>query len=281
MSGNPPTTAVALYKVSGAGNDFLALAEPAEEPTAAQVRAWCRRGISLGADGLFTLRRTGAGRVAMSYRNADGGPADLCLNGTRCAARLAFDLGWATDRVTVETGAGPLPARRLDASRVAIAAPPPSAPPEPLRLEADGALHEAWHVTVGVPHLVLLRPDLPDAPVDRLGRALRRHLALAPEGANVDFIRLPTPHHLEIRTYERGVEAETLACGTGILAAAAAALQANLATLPLTVQTKGGFPLGIEGTDPSNWELTGDARLIARVHLLPEAADSPTPPDWR
>jgi diaminopimelate epimerase len=217
----------------------------------------------------------------MSYRNADGSPADLCLNGTRCAARLAFELGWATDRVTVETGAGPLPARRLAASRIAIAAPPPASPPEPLRLEAEGELHEAWRVTVGVPHLVLLRPDLPDAPVDRLGRALRHHPALAPDGANVDFIRLPSRHHIDIRTYERGVEAETLACGTGALAAAAAALHAGLAALPLTLQTRGGFPLGVEGTVPSDWELTGDARLIARVDLLPEAADSPTPPDWR
>lgn len=269
------------YKVSGAGNDFLALPEPAEEPTPEQIRAWCRRGVSLGADGVFTLHRTAPGRVAMRYRNADGGPADLCLNGTRCAARLAFELGWATGEVIIETGAGPLRARRLGPTRVAIAAPPPSAPPEPLELETEGHRHRAWRVEVGVPHLVLFRPDLPTAPVEPLGRLLRHHPALAPQGANVSFIHLPTPHHLQIRTYERGVEAETLACGTGVLAATATALAAREAELPLEVETKGGFPLGVEGTSPQDWELTGDARLIAKLELGEEAEDSPEPPDWR
>jgi len=277
---------IEFYRVSGSGNDFLALPEPADEPSPEAIRAWCRRGVSVGADGLFTLRRSGAGAVVMDYRNADGTPAGLCLNGTRCAARLAFDLGWAADRVTVETGAGALAARRLDATRVAVAAPPPTAPPEPLTLEAEGASWTAWRLTVGVPHLVLLWPDdLTSAPVAALGRALRRHPALAPAGANVNFARftgpgLSGPDRLEIRTYERGVEAETLACGTGVLAAAAVALATGHATLPLTALTRGGFPLAVHGSDPSHWELAGDARILTHGHLLPDALQSPTPPPW-
>ena len=270
---------IEFYRVSGSGNDFLALPEPAADPTPDQVRAWCRRGVSLGADGLFTLRRRAPGTVAMDYRNADGTPADLCLNGTRCAARLAFDLGWATDRVTVETGAGPLAARRLDHATVSVAAPPPSRP-EPLTLQAENASWTAWRLTVGVPHLVLVWPDsLATAPVATLGRALRHHPALAPEGANVNFIHL-TPDHLDIRTYERGVEAETLACGTGVAAAAAVTLATTAATLPLTAQTRGGFPLTVTGPDPTSWHLAGDARLLAHGHLLPDAQTTPTPPPW-
>lgn len=273
---------IEYYKLSGAGNDFLALPEPAAEPTPETVRAWCRRGASVGADGLFVLRRDGDGAVAMDYRNADGSAAGLCLNGTRCAARLAFELGWARDRVTIRTGAGALAARRLDGSRVSIAAPSPASPAELLTLEAAGERHPAWRLTVGVPHLVLLWPeDLATAPVTPLGRALRHHPALAPEGANVNFIRLPDPAHLQIRTYERGVEAETLACGTGILAAAAVALATTPATLPLTALTHGGYPLTVEGPDPAHWTLSGDARILTHGQLHREALDTPTPPPWR
>lgn len=269
---------IEFYRVSGSGNDFLALPEPAADPAPDQVRAWCRRGTSLGADGLFTLRRGAPGTVVMDYRNADGTPAGLCLNGTRCAARLAFHLGWATDRVTVETGAGPLPARRVDTTTVSVAAPPPTAP-EPLALEAGGVTHAAHRLTVGVPHLVLSWPDLATAPVAALGRTLRHHPALAPAGANVDFIH-PTPTHLDIRTYERGVEAETLACGTGVLAAAAVVLATTATRLPLTARTRGGFLLTVTGPDPTAWHLAGDARLLAHGHLLPDADTSPTPPPW-
>src|SRR5689334_17237933 len=117
-----------FYKLSGSGNDFLALAEPEETPAAGQIRAWCRRGVSIGADGLFVLRQTEGGAV-MDYFNADGLAADLCLNGTRCAAQLAFRLGWAQDRVQLRTGAGSVAARRLDDGRTAVELPAPPKPP--------------------------------------------------------------------------------------------------------------------------------------------------------
>src|SRR6201999_4407436 len=117
------------YKVSGSGNDFLALAEPFQVPPPETIRAWCQRGVSLGADGLFVLRRAGGG-ATMDYFNADGLPADLCLNGTRCAAQLAFHLGWAEGTVAVRTAAGEVPARRIDESRIAVELPAPAGPPE-------------------------------------------------------------------------------------------------------------------------------------------------------
>lgn len=276
------------WKLSGAGNDFVALVEPEVDPTAPEIAAWCRRGLSLGADGLFTLRRAPDG-ARMAYWNADGRPAELCLNGTRCAARLAFELGWAgagDDELRLETGAGRVLARRhpTDRSAIVLDLPAPTELPQRVAPEIDGVIHEGWFLAVGVPHLVLLWPGaLERAPLAALGPALRAHPRFA-AGTNVNFVRFPARDRMEIRTYERGVEAETLACGSGTLAAAAVGLHLGLADLPLTALTAGGFTLtvgdGWRDGHPTRWTLAGDARLVARLELTPEAAAVPPPPSW-
>lgn len=285
---------IPFYKLSGAGNDFIALVEPGSPPSAREVRAWCRRGLSVGADGLFLLHRAGPRSVRMTYFNADGGEAALCLNGTRCAARLAFELGWAQegDPLTVETGAGSFAARTLDPAGetgVALEVPPPDRAPEVREVALDGRRHRGWWASVGVPHFVLEWPgDLREAPVAALGPALRRHPDLGAAGTNVDFVRFVAPSggggpaRIEIRSYERGVEAETLACGTGVLAAVAAGLAAGRLALPARALTRGGFVLTVDGEAdggvPRRWSLAGDARLVARGELSPEAAALPAPP---
>jgi diaminopimelate epimerase len=265
----------AFFKVSGSGNDFVALAEPAAEPLPGQIRAWCRRGISLGADGVFVLRRDAAGSggaaVTMAYWNADGQPADLCLNGTRCAAQLACHLGWADGEVRVLTGAGPFRARRLDDRRVELELDLAVDGPRPVTIEIDGAAHAGWYLAVGVPHFVLPWPqELDAAPVVELGRRLRHHAAFAPAGANVNFVRFAGDgRHLAIRTYERGVEDETLSCGTGAVAAAALGLTLGRLAGPATAATRGGFDL-VAGRDPASgrFTLAGDARVVAAGELL-------------
>lgn len=271
-----------FYKVSGSGNDFLALAEPAEAPFPETIRAWCRRGVSLGADGLFVLRRAGEGSVTMDYFNADGLPADLCLNGTRCAAQLAFHLGWAAGTVRVRTGAGAFSARRLDEGRVAVDLPFPAEAPDPLALAIGGTTYSGFRLRVGVPHFVLVWPlELSDAPVRGLGREIRHHPAFGAPGTNVNFVRFPAAQRLEIRTYERGVEDETLSCGTGVLASAAVGLATGRARLPLHVVTQGGFQLEVDGDlSTGRWSLAGDARVVAEGEMLPGALESPTPPPW-
>ena len=200
----------AVYKVSGGGNDFLALAAPEREPTADEIRSWCARGLSFGADGLFTLQRAEAG-VRMRYWNADGQPAALCINGTRCAARLALHLGWAEGSFKVATDAGAFAARAVAATEIALQLPAPEELARKRVLEVGGRSYEGWFVTVGVPHLVLVWPEsLARVPVASLGAALRAHPDFAPGGTNVDFVRFPAPHRLEIRSFERGVEAETM-----------------------------------------------------------------------
>ncbi len=120
------------FRTTGAGNDFLAVVEPVTPPSAATIRAWCRRGVSLGADGVLVLRRDeaqapGVTGVAMDYFNADGGAAALCVNATRCAAQLAFLLGWGAGEVVVRTGAGPFAARQVSADEVELEMAPPTA----------------------------------------------------------------------------------------------------------------------------------------------------------
>jgi len=274
-----------LYRLSGAGNDFLALAAPAAAPPAATIAAWCRRGLSLGADGLFALHREGDA-VRMEYWNADGFPARLCLNGTRCAARLAFHLGWGAAEVEIRTGAGPIRAREVPEApaEIALVLPAPERQHRPLAPEVAGTRCAGWLVDAGVPHFVLPWPEpLGAAPVATLGAALRRHYAFGPGGTNVDFVRFPDPHRLEIRSFERGVEAETLACGTGVLAAVAAGLAQGALELPVRALTQGGCELAIAREAPGPpplWTLTGDARLLATLEPTPEATRLPPPPAW-
>ncbi len=286
MSGGRP-----FYKVSGAGNDFVALVEPETEPAPEEIRAWCRRGLSVGADGAFLLDRIGGepGRVRMRYFNADGGPADLCVNGTRCAARLAFELGWEGEdgAVVVETGAGPARGRRRAADEIELEMPLPAGPPEQVTAKVDRIERFAWRITVGVPHLVLdWDGPLADAPVRTLGAALRHHEAAGPHGANVHFVA-PSEHEdadLSVRSYERGVEGETLACGSGVLAVAAVVVS-RWASFPVRALTKGGFVLTVDGDTEdrriTRWTLAGDARIIARGEIDGGATELPAPPDWR
>lgn len=276
-----------LLKVSGAGNDFLVQLEPERDPTPDEVRAWCTRGFAFGADGLFVLRRERRGRVRMEHWNADGGRAELCLNGTRCAARLAFELGWAGDEVTLATGAGPVTGRRGERpAEAAIEVPGPAAPPRALAPELAGRSHPGWLLRFGVPHFVLLAEgSLAGAPVAELGAELRRHPDVGPTGANVNWIRFPDRQTLEIRTFERGVEAETLACGTGILSALAVGLHLDLCDPAITARVLGGFALRATarptGAGPATFTLAGDARYLGRLTLAPDAATPPpAPPRW-
>ncbi|MEM7481332.1 MAG: diaminopimelate epimerase [Acidobacteriota bacterium] len=273
-----------FLKASGAGNDFVVLPEPLAAPSLEQIRAWCRRGLSLGADGLCVLRRDGD-EVAMSYFNADGSEAELCLNGSRCAVRCALELGWGKGEIALRTAAGVLRGRDAGDGRIRLSAPLPEALPRPVEQSIEGTNYRGWFVTVGVPHLVLFQDrPLSDAPVAAAGPALRASPAAGPIGANIHFVRLIGEDRFEIRSYERGVEAETLACGTGVLATAAATHAAGRGGPPWEALTAGGFILGVEGEVSgariAQWTLTGDARIVARGTLSPGAECLPEPPHW-
>ena len=275
-----------LFQLSGAGNDFLALVEPGDPPRPEQIRAWCRRGVSLGADGVFALSRDDSDEslVVMDYFNADGGAADLCVNGTRCAAQLAFHLGWAERSVRVRTPAGDLLARRLSGDEIELEVPLPQAPPRALTLDVGGRELAVVALVVGVPHAVVAWPDdLATCPVAELGPPIRHHREF-PQGANANFVRYPGPHQLEIRTFERGVEAETLACGTGVLAAVAAGVAALQLSLPVRALTRGGFVITVSGDAAEgvieSWTIAGDARVLSCLETFDGAEHELSRPVW-
>ncbi|MCP4204470.1 MAG: diaminopimelate epimerase [bacterium] len=283
----PEPTGVRFFKMSGGGNDFIAVRDP-DFLTPSHVEALCARGHSLGADGAFSIEPlpdTAAPSVRMTYFNGDGTLARLCVNGTRCAALLAFHLGWADDRVTVVTGAGEIDAERTAEFEIALALEPPPERAVEKTVELAGEELRGWFVDTGVPHFVLEWPEsLVRAPVNELGPEIR-HSHHFDAGANVDFVRVVGPDRLEIRTFERGVEGETLACGTGVLAAAAVAVQLSRAGLPLKALTSGGFELVVSGSVTAErsieaWTLAGDARLVAEGVLSAGALLLPDPPLW-
>ncbi len=279
-----------FFKLTGAGNDFIGLVEPDREPSPSAIRTWCRRRLSVGADGLFVLSRLdpkdSASRVRMRHFNPDGQGADLCVNGVRCAARLTFELGWASEDVVIVTDAGDIQARPegRDAIRLTLDAGPYPSRALDLDFAIDGRpAPPCWMLTVGVPHLVVPCPGpAADVPVAALGPRLRSHRALGSAGANVNFaVGLETAgletaglEGLEIRTFERGVEGETLACGSGVLAVASVALEHYDARFPLKITTRAGHEFEIS-EHAGRWQLCAHAQLIARGELI----ESPQAPD--
>ena len=265
---------VRFTKMSGAGNDFVVLdADEAAriEGFDAWVRAVCRRGLSVGADGVLVVGPGGEGRVLVRFHNPDGGVA-FCGNGTRCAARFASMRGWCGSEATLVTRAGDVAAEILG-ERVRLHLPPP-ADHGRVTLRAAEAELAGRHVSAGVPHFVVPVPDLASVPIAVLGPAFRRHPHFGSEGANVDFVAPLGDGTLGIRTWERGVEGETLSCGSGAVAAAYAS-RLDGAGPDLAVTPWSGIPLRVvfpgDADAPLGSILEGDARVVFEATLSPEA----------
>jgi diaminopimelate epimerase len=273
--------------MSGAGNDFLLFAEavPVGEAEAAAIRRLCRRGTGVGADGVLFVTRDGSGRVAADYYNADGSMARFCGNGTRCAARFAALNGLAPESMVVRTGWGDVGAR-VQAGRVTLTLPEPVAVGRTVSsLDPTATLRrEAFALAVGVPHVVAFVADGVDlATLDlaRLGPALRRHPEMR-EGANASFVEVLGPARLRVRTWERGVEAETLACGAGAVASAVTAAALGRASPPVSLETRSGETLDVgfrfAGEVARDVTLAGDARVVFEGTLEPgEWEETPRP----
>jgi diaminopimelate epimerase len=260
---------LAYQRVSGGGNDFILL--DARDSLSSQqpdrlARALCRRGLSLGADGLVWITASETADLTVSYFNADGSPA-FCGNGTLCAARWAHLHAGLPAAHRLDTAQGEL-SLTVRGSRVEMSVPPPSSLVDDISLEPAGLPGQGIAIDTGCPHLVVLCPTLPDdATFAHAAPILRHHPALGSGGANVDFVAVQDPHRLQVRTFERGVEGETLASGTGCLAAALAAASRSLTAAPVTCLVRGGTPLKVrfarDGRVFSNVSLEGEARLVA------------------
>ena len=264
---------VRFVKMHGAGNDFVMIDDrdgtfPSEKAALAAIGT---RGTGVGCEGIILVQTSVTADFRMRFFNPDGSEAEMCGNGARCVAAFAREIGAATsDTMRFETIAGEVRAeivrlgpddgqrtsdmrRKTEKTLVRIALP------DPKDLRGD-------FVNSGVPHKIVSVEDLGHVDVEGEGRQIRHSAEFAPAGTNVDFVRYRPPHDADIRTYERGVEAESGACGTGSVAAAVVGVAQHGLTFPVAVHTVMGFELTIggefDGTSFRSVTLTGP---VARV----------------
>jgi diaminopimelate epimerase len=261
-----------FFKLSGSGNDFV-FVDTRDVPAGSLaspevVDAICRRGTGIGADGICFLENTARATIRLIYLNADGSRADLCGNATLCTARLVRELGVSRDdEFTIETDSGVLKARFRDGQPEIDLLPVAD-----VRLDAGLALkpgeRRIGFALAGVPHLVIVVDDLDAVDVVGRGRPLRHHESLT-AGANVNFVQPAGTGSVRYRTYERGVEAETLACGTGAVATAILLAEWGLTRSPVRIRTSSGRELGVRlsGAGARIPSLSGEARLVYRGEL--------------
>jgi diaminopimelate epimerase len=255
-------------KMNGAGNDFILF----DNRTGSivldrnQIAQLCDRHRGIGADGVLLVENpTNRADFRMRYFNADGGEAEMCGNGARCFARFANKVGGQQAKISFETPAGVISAE-LKGDLVTLQMTEPT----DLRLNLDlstPAENKTLHfINSGVPHVVILVAKIDDRDIRREGAAIRHHKMFSPNGTNVNFIEKRGPNKIAIRTYERGVEDETLACGTGIVASALIFAASEKSSSPITVLARGGDELQVgfekNGNHFSNVTLTGPAEFV-------------------
>jgi diaminopimelate epimerase len=257
-----------FYKLTGSGNDFVFIdtrKRPAGELERADiVQSLCARGSGVGADGIVFLSVDGASGMRIRYLNSDGSIAALCGNATLCAARLGAELGIVSGQseFTIATDSGPVRARFRD-GLPEIDLQPITELKDCFDAELASGERRIGFALVGVPHLVVLCEDIDRVPVVERGRALRQHQDLT-HGANVNFVA----RHAQgwrVRTYERGVEAETLACGTGAVATALLLAAWGQAQSAVELGTRSGRLLRIRHRTDSGQRhasLSGEARIV-------------------
>jgi len=285
-----PNFPIPFVKMSGTGNDFILIdhREPllAGVDLAAFARAVCERKFSAGADGLILIEESEEEGVDFRWQffNGDGSRAEMCGNGARCAARFAHSRAIAPARMRFRTAAGVIEAAidpetvATGAVRIRLTVPTAIALDEKISITATGPETTVHSVNTGVPHAVLLVENVAAAPVVEWGRAIRFHDRFQPAGTNVNFVRLLGPDRLRVRTYERGVEDETMACGTGAVAAALVAALLGLVKSPVRVVTSGHEELtihftmgGASGREIDAVYLEGPANFIYEGRLHREA----------
>lgn len=266
-----------FFKMTGSGNDFVMLdgrKSPVGQWSPGRIRAVCDRRMGVGADGLVVLVSEGPDVVRMHFWNCDGSPADMCGNAALCTTRLAATLGLGQpEGMTLITGAGRFRTRtEAGPDQAALNLPAVPIPTVVSGISPAQGERQAYVCTVGVPHLVVEVDDLEAIDLMGRGRELRNHPALGASGANANFVAVPTGGGpVEIRTYERGVEGETLACGTGTVAAGIVLAMTGRRALPTDFRSRSGRPLRVSArlTDSQAVDLWlgGEGRLVFEGEL--------------
>jgi diaminopimelate epimerase len=269
---------IEFYKMSGSGNDFILIDNrdgslPVGD-CVAFVKRVCERKVSVGADGLFLIEKSDRVDFRWRFFNADGSEAAMCGNGARCVARFAYLTGIAGAQMSFETGAGIIDAEvRGDIVKVRLTDPQALVLDEQIGI--DNQTLFVHSINTGVPHAVYFVRDPDHFDVFNTGRAIRCHDHYQPAGTNANFAAVVDGHTLRVRTYERGVEDETLACGTGSVASALVAASKGLVESPVDVRVQSGELLRIyfdqiDGGFTKVY-LEGKAKVVYQGRLWDEA----------
>jgi diaminopimelate epimerase len=269
---------ISFFKMSGSGNDFIIIDNRDEvvgvDDLPDFVRKVCRRKMSVGADGFILIEASDEADFRWRFYNSDGSRAEMCGNGARCATRFAFVNGIAGDAMSFETDAGIVHGQVIG-DRAKVKMPDPADLRLNFAIELKNGPEKVNSVNTGVPHVVIMKDTVDNVDVFELGREIRYHEEFAPAGTNVNFICRLGQGELAIRTYERGVEDETLACGTGSIAGAIVAACTENLDSPINLRTRSGEYLTIhfnrvEGVIKDVY-LEGDARIIYTGKLVEDA----------
>ncbi len=268
-----------FVKMSGTGNDFILIdhRQPriAREVMPEFARLVCRRRFSAGADGLIFIEDSDQADFKWLFFNADGSEAEMCGNGARCAARFAYMKGIAPAHMRFETEAGIIEANVGDVN-VSVLMTKPRDFRQDLEIECGSRTIALHSVDTGVPHAVVFVENYDQIDICQLGSEIRHHREFMPAGTNVNFVMPLGDGVFKVRTYERGVEDETMACGTGAVASALIAAVKGQAASPVEIVTSGGDRLSIifdlqEGPAAGNVFLKGPAYVIYNGELNAEA----------
>lgn len=267
-----------FWKMSGSGNDFILIDNRderiREEDMSRLSRLIARRKVSVGADGVIFIKRSHNYDFAWRFFNSDGSEAEMCGNGSRCAARFAYLNKIAPARLTFETVAGAISAEVLG-RRVKVLLTDPYDLRLNIKIEDLLEWESIDFLNTGVPHVVIRVKNLDKSPVIEVGRKIRYHELFSPEGTNVNFMKKVDQNLIKIRTYERGVEDETFACGTGAVACALISSIRDGIPSPVNVKTPGGEILRVyfrkKGDSFSDVWLEGDTNIIYKGKLYEEA----------
>lgn len=255
-------------KMNGAGNDFVMIDNRAGDVhlSPQQIAKICDRHRGVGADGILLIESAANGAdFRMRYYNSDGGEAEMCGNGARCFARFVEREAGTQKKVTFETPAGVIGAQ-LQGEQVQLTMSEPRDARFDFEISAGDRKWRAHFINSGVPHVVVPVSKIESVDVKGKGAAIRHHAMFAPSGVNVNFLEKRGAKEIAIRTYERGVENETLACGTGVVASALIFAATEKMDGPIAVLVRGGSKLSVDfrrdGTRFRDVTLTGPAEFV-------------------
>lgn len=241
--------AIQFTKMSGSGNDFVVIDNRVpvmpDENKREFARKVCEPKSSVGADGVIFIENSEVADFKWDFYNNDGSSAEMCGNGGRCAARFAYENKIAPRNLSFETTAGIITAE-VNGSTVKVKLTKPVDFRQNIDIDVNGVSYNVDSLNTGVPHTIIYSEDIEKEDIQAVGRAVRFHSKFAPAGTNVCWVQKKNGNSLSIRTYERGIEAETLACGTGAVASALLASYRNQVKAPVEVETRGGDILTID-----------------------------------